>query len=55
MIRSLFWLAVGAAGALEADRMLDKVRDRIRPSNVTSKMLDRVNSKLEQKQGSPAR
>ncbi len=55
MIGSLFWLAVGAAGALEADRMLDKVRDRIRPSNVTSKMLDKVNAKLEQKQGSPAR
>jgi hypothetical protein len=55
MIGSLFWVAVGAAGALEADRMLDKVRDRIRPSNVTAKVLDKVNSKLEQKQGSPAR
>lgn len=53
MIRSLFWVAVGAAGALEADKMLDKVRDRIRPSNVTTTLLDKINSKLEKSQGSP--
>jgi hypothetical protein len=53
MIGSLFWVAVGAVGALEADRMLDKVRDRIRPSHVTSTLLDKVNSKLERKQASP--
>jgi hypothetical protein len=49
MIRSLFWVAVGAVGALEADRVLDKARDRLRPSNVTSTLLDKVNSKLEKR------
>ena len=51
MIRSLFWVAVGAVGALEADKMMDKVRDRIRPSNVTTSLLDKVNATLEKKQG----
>ena len=55
MIRSIFWVAVGAVGALEADRMLDKVRDRLRPSNVTSTVLDKVNAKLESKQAARVR
>ena len=55
MIASLFWVAVGAVGALEADKLLDKARVRLSPSAVTSTLLDKVNAKLEAKQGTSTR
>jgi len=47
MVKSIFWVAVGAAGALQADRWMRQKRDRWAPSAVTGTLLDKVNRKLE--------
>ena len=52
IIKSLLWVAVGAAGALESERLLSKARVRFSPSAVTGSFLDKVNTKLENKRES---
>ena len=47
MVKSVFWVAVGAAGALQADRWMRQKRERWAPSAVTGTLLDKVNQKLE--------
>jgi hypothetical protein len=47
MLKPLFWVAVGAAGALQADRWLEKRKARFSPHALTGSMLDKVNSRLE--------
>jgi len=51
MIKSVLWVAVGAAAALEADKWLEKRKARYSPSALTGTLLDKVNSKLEEKRG----
>jgi hypothetical protein len=48
MIKSLFFVAVGAIGALEAEKRLGAVRDRLRPRAVTDAVFDKMNQRLEQ-------
>ncbi len=55
MVSSLLALALGAAGALEASRLAEKVRARFRPSGLTGALLDKVNQKLEESQGASSR
>jgi hypothetical protein len=50
MIKALLWIAVGAAGALELEKRLGGVRERIRPRAITDSMFDRVNQQLEKHQ-----
>ena len=50
MIKSVFWVAVGAAGALQADRWLEKRKAKFTPNAVAGSMLDRINKSLEKKQ-----
>ena len=52
IIKSLLWVAVGAAGALESERLLSKARVRFSPSAVTGGFLDKVNTKLESRRES---
>lgn len=47
MLRRLFWIALGAAGALQADRWLREKRARLTPNAVTGTMLDKLNERLE--------
>lgn len=47
MLKLFFWIAVGAAGALQADRWLSRQRSQWSPSAVTTRLLDSVNEKLE--------
>ena len=47
MLKPLFWVAVGAAGALQADRWLEKRKARFTPHAITGTMLDKVNDRLE--------
>jgi hypothetical protein len=47
MLKPLFWVALGAAGALQADRWLEKRKARFSPHAITGTMLDKVNSRLE--------
>lgn len=49
IIKSLLWVAVGAAGALESERLLRRARLRFSPGAVTGSFLDKVNAKLEGK------
>ena len=52
IIKSLLWVAVGVAGALESERLLSKARVRFSPSAVTGGFLDKVNTKLESRRES---
>lgn len=47
MIRSALWVALGAAGALQADRWLQKKKARYSPNAVTGTLLDKLNRRLE--------
>jgi hypothetical protein len=49
LARNFFWVAVGAAAALEADKLLARTRSRLSPSVMTGNMLDRLNQRLESK------
>ncbi len=51
MVKSVFWVAVGAAGALQADRWMRQKRERWAPRAVTGTLLDKVNQKLESSRG----
>ncbi|MDQ3963465.1 MAG: hypothetical protein M3277_06075 [Actinomycetota bacterium] len=48
-VKKLFWVAVGAVGALEADKFLERQRERFRPSALTGSLLDRTNRALEKR------
>jgi hypothetical protein len=47
MLRRLFWIAVGAALALQADRWFRQQREKLKPSNLTGTLLDKANERLE--------
>jgi hypothetical protein len=49
VIKKLFWVAVGAVGALEADKWFEKARARLRPSALTGSLLESANRKLEKR------
>ena len=51
LLKRLFLIAIGAAAALEADRWLSKQKTKWSPRAVTGSLLDRVNERLESKQG----
>lgn len=55
ILRSLFWGAVGALGALALDRWIEQRRQRWSPNAVTGRLLDALNDKLEQGGHTPAR
>ncbi len=48
-VKKLFWVAVGAVGALEADKFWQRQRERFRPSALTGSLLDRTNRALEKR------
>lgn len=50
-VKKLFWVAVGAVGALEADKFVQRQRERFRPSALTGSLLDRTNRALEKRRG----
>lgn len=49
MLRRLFWIALGAAGALHVDRWLREKRASLTPNAITGSVLDKVNQRLEAK------
>ena len=51
MIKGLFWMAVGAAGALQADKWLEKRKAQYSPNALTGRLLDTVNARLEAGRG----
>ena len=52
MLKRLFWIGVGAAAALQADRWLGAKKAKLSPSGMTSTLLDNVNQRLESKRAS---
>ena len=52
MLKPVFWVAVGAAGALQADRWLERRKARFTPHAITGTMLDKVNDRLEKNRSS---
>jgi hypothetical protein len=53
MIKRVFWIAVGAVGALQLDRWLTAKRSRFTPSAITGALLDKVNDRLEAGRANP--
>jgi hypothetical protein len=49
MIKSILWVAVGAAAALEADKWMEKRKEKYRPSALTGTLLNKLNTTLEEK------
>jgi hypothetical protein len=49
LLRKLFWVAVGALGALEIDRWLTRQRARWSPNALTTTLLNKVNESLEKR------
>ena len=47
MLKGLFWVAVGAAGALQADRWLESKKSKFTPNAMTGTLLDKINKRLE--------
>ena len=47
MLRRLFWIVLGAVGALQADRWLRQKRSQLTPNAITGTMLDKINQRLE--------
>ena len=48
MIKALFWIVVGAIGALEGERQFARLWTRYKPSAMTGTLLDRANRRLEE-------
>ena len=49
ILKKLLLVAIGAVGALEADKFLQRQKERFRPSALTSSLLDRTNRALEKR------
>jgi hypothetical protein len=47
MLKRLFWIVLGAVGALQADRWLRQKRSQLTPNAITGTMLDKINQRLE--------
>ena len=47
MLKRLFWIAVGAVGALQADKWMREQRARFTPNAITGTLLDKLNGRLE--------
>jgi hypothetical protein len=49
LLRKLFWVMVGIAFALEADRWISKQKTRMSPHALTGSLLDKANESLEKR------
>ena len=47
MLKRLFFVALGAVGALQADKWFNERRARFTPHALTGSLLDKLNDKLE--------
>ena len=54
MIKRIFWVVVGAAGALQADKWLQQQKDRFRPSALTTTVLEATNKRMEKRRARTA-
>lgn len=54
MIKRIFWVVVGAVGALQADKWLQQQKDRFRPNALTTTILDATNKRMEKRRARTA-
>lgn len=54
MIKRIFWVVLGAAGALQADKWLQQQKDRFRPSALTTTVLEATNKRMEKRRARTA-
>lgn len=54
MIKRIFWVVVGALGALQVDKWLQQQKERFRPSALTSTILDATNKSMEKRRARTA-
>ena len=52
MIKGLFGIALGAAGALALDRWAQRQKTKLSTTSVTGNMIDRANRRLEARRAS---
>jgi hypothetical protein len=51
MIKALFWVTLGAVGALQSEKWFGDMKKRLNAHAVTDALLDRVNRRLESERG----
>ena len=54
MIKAAFLVALGAIGALQGERWLGGLKQRVTPRAFTDSMLDRANRRLERERSGPS-
>lgn len=54
MIKAALLVALGAVGALQGERWLGDLKQRVSPRALTDNMLDRANRKLEKERSGPS-
>ena len=52
MLKKVFWVVLGAVGALQGERWVGGLKARFSPRAVTDGFLDKVNRRLEDSRGS---
>lgn len=54
MIKAMFLMALGAVGALQGERWLGDLKQRVSPRALTDSALDRANRRLERERSGPS-
>lgn len=54
MIKAIFLIALGAIGALQGERWLGGLKQRVSPRALTDGALDRANRRLEKERSGPS-
>lgn len=54
MIKAIFLMALGAIGALQGERWLGGLKQRVSPRALTDGALDRANRRLEKERSGPS-
>ena len=54
MIKAFFLMALGAIGALQGERWIADLKQRVSPRALTDSALDRANRRLEKERSGPS-
>ncbi|MDP9068797.1 MAG: hypothetical protein M3N53_10710 [Actinomycetota bacterium] len=54
MIKAIFLVALGAIGALQGERWVSELKQRVSPRALTDSALDRANRRLEKERSGPS-
>ena len=54
MIKAVFLMALGAIGALQGERWVADLKQRVSPRALTDNVIDRANRRLEKERSGPS-